>query len=92
MANSTHCALTYCISKRKRDQSRLSPLATLSSIKCEFVGTYISLTLIWLQRNNNDDDDEDDDDDDDDEEEEEEEEEENENEYDDDDVDDVYYL
>ena len=90
MANSTHCALTYCISKRKRDQSRLSPLATLSSIKCEFVGTYISLTLIWLQRNNNDDDDEDDDDDDDDEEEEEEEE--NENEYDDDDVDDVYYL
>ena len=91
MANSTHCALTYCISKRKRDQSRLSPLATLSSIKCEFVGTYISLTLIWLQRNNNDDDDEDDDDDDD-EEEEEEEEEENENEYDDDDVDDVYYL
>ena len=89
MANSTHCALTYCISKRKRDQSRLSPLATLSSIKCEFVGTYISLTLIWLQRNNNDDDDEDDDDDD---EEEEEEEEENENEYDDDDVDDVYYL
>ena len=90
MANSTHCALTYCISKRKRDQSRLSPLATLSSIKCEFVGTYISLTLIWLQRNNNDDDDEDDDDDD--EEEEEEEEEENENEYDDDDVDDVYYL
>ena len=87
MANSTHCALTYCISKRKRDQSRLSPLATLSSIKCEFVGTYISLTLIWLQRNNNDDDDEDDDDD-----EEEEEEEENENEYDDDDVDDVYYL
>ena len=92
MANSTHCALTYCISKRKRDQSRLSPLATLSSIKCEFVGTYISLTLIWLQRNNNDDDDEDDDDDDDEEEEEEEEEEENENEYDDDDVDDVYYL
>ena len=90
MANSTHCALTYCISKRKRDQSRLSPLATLSSIKCEFVGTYISLTLIWLQRNNNDDEDEDDDDDDD--EEEEEEEEENENEYDDDDVDDVYYL
>ena len=90
MANSMHCALTYCISKRKRDQSRLSPLATLSSIKCEFVGTYISLTLIWLQRNNNDDDDEDDDDDD--EEEEEEEEEENENEYDDDDVDDVYYL
>ena len=88
MANSTHSALTYCISKRKRDQSRLSPLATLSSIKCEFVGTYISLTLIWLQRNNNDDDDEDDDDDDD----EEEEEEENENEYDDDDVDDVYYL
>ena len=88
MANSTHCALTYCISKRKRDQSRLSPLATLSSIKCEFVRTYISLTLIWLQRNNNDDDDEDDDDDDD----EEEEEEENENEYDDDDVDDVYYL
>ena len=92
MANSTHCALTYCISKRKRDQSRLSPLATLSSIKCEFVGTYISLTLIWLQRNNNDDDDEDDDDDDDELEEEEEEEEENENEYDDDDVDDVYYL
>ena len=91
MANSTHSALTYCISKRKRDQSRLSPLATLSSIKCEFVGTYISLTLIWLQRNNNDDDDEDDDDDDDDEEEEEEEED-NENEYDDDDVDDVYYL
>ena len=84
MANSTHCALTYCISKRKRDQSRLSPLATLSSIKCEFVRTYISLTLIWLQRNNNDDDDEDDDD--------EEEEEENENEYDDDDVDDVYDL
>ena len=84
MANSTHCALTYCISKRKRDQSRLSPLATLSSIKCEFVRTYISLTLIWLQRNNNDDDDE--------EEEEEEEEEENENEYDDDDVDDVYDL
>ena len=83
MANSTHCALTYCISKRKRDQSRLSPLATLSSIKCEFVRTYISLTLIWLQRNNNDDDDE---------EEEEEEEEENENEYDDDDVDDVYDL
>ena len=81
MANSTHCALTYCISKRKRDQSRLSPLATLSSIKCEFVRTYISLTLIWLQRNNNDDDDE-----------EEEEEEENENEYDDDDVDDVYDL
>ena len=80
MANSTHCALTYCISKRKRDQSRLSPLATLSSIKCEFVRTYISLTLIWLQRNNNDDDDE------------EEEEEENENEYDDDDVDDVYDL
>ena len=88
MANSTHCALTYCISKRKRDQSRLSPLATLSSIKCEFVRTYISLTLIWLQRNNNDDDDEDDDDDDD----EEEEEEENENEYDYDDVDDVYDL
>ena len=87
MANSTHCALTHCISKRKRDQSRLSPLATLSSIKCEFVRTYISLTLIWLQRNNNDDDDEDDDD-----EEEEEEEEENENEYDDDDVDDVYDL
>ena len=86
MANSTHCALTYCISKRKRDQSRLSPLATLSSIKCEFVRTYISLTLIWLQRNNNDDDDEDDDD------EEEEEEEENENEYYDDDVDDVYDL
>ena len=83
MANSTHCALTYCISKRKRDQSRLSPLATLSSIKCEFVRTYISLTLIWLQRNNNDDDDD---------EEEEEEEEENENEYDDDDVDDVYDL
>ena len=81
MANSTHCALTYCISKRKRDQSRLSPLATLSSIKCEFVRTYISLTLIWLQRNNNDDDDD-----------EEEEEEENENEYDDDDVDDVYDL
>ena len=89
MANSTHCALTYCISKRKRDQSRLSPLATLSSIKSEFVRTYISLTLIWLQRNNNDDDDEGDDDDD---EEEEEEEEENENEYDDDDVDDVYDL
>ena len=88
MANSTHCALTYCISKRKRDQSRLSPLATLSSIKSEFVRTYISLTLIWLQRNNNDDDDEGDDDDD----EEEEEEEENENEYDDDDVDDVYDL
>ena len=88
MANSTHCALTYCISKRKRDQSQLSPLATLSSIKCEFVRTYISLTLIWLQRNNNDDDDEDDGDD-----EEEEEEEENENEYDDDDdVDDVYDL
>ena len=87
MANSTHCALTYCISKRKRDQSRLSPLATLSSIKSEFVRTYISLTLIWLQRNNNDDDDEDDGDD-----EEEEEEEENENEYDDDDVDDVYDL
>ena len=81
---------THCISKRKRDQSRLSPLATLSSIKCEFVRTYISLTLIWLQRNNNDDDDEDDGDDDDDEEEEEEEE--NENEYDDDDVDDVYDL
>ena len=81
MANSTLCALTYCISKRKRDQSRLSPLATLSSIKCEFVRTYISLTLIWLQRNNNDDDDD-----------EEEEEEENENEYDDDDVDDVYDL
>ena len=77
MANSTHCALTYCISKRKRDQSRLSPLATLSSIKCEFVRTYISLTLIWLQRNNNDDDDD------------EEEEEENENEYNDDDVDEV---
>ena len=77
MANSTHCALTYCISKRKRDQSRLSPLATLSSIKCEFVRTYISLTLIWLQRNNNDDDDDDD------------EEEENENEYNDDDVDEV---
>lgn len=77
MANSTHCALTYCISKRKRDQSRLSPLATLSSIKCEFVRTYISLTLIWLQRNNNDDDDDD------------EEEEENENEYNDDDVDEV---
>lgn len=77
MANSTHCALTYCISKRKRDQSRLSPLATLSSIKCEFVRTYISLTLIWLQRNNNDDDDDD------------EEEEENENEYNDDDVDKV---
>ena len=91
MANSTHCALTYCISKRKRDQSRLSPLATLSSIKSEFVRTYISLTLIWLQRNNNDDDDEGDDDDDDDEEEEEEEEE-NENEYDDDDVGDVYDL
>lgn len=77
MANSMHCALTYCISKRKRDQSRLSPLATLSSIKCEFVRTYISLTLIWLQRNNNDDDDDD------------EEEEENENEYNDDDVDKV---
>ena len=77
MANSTHCALTYCISKRKRDQSRLSPLATLSSIKSEFVRTYISLTLIWLQRNNNDDDDDD------------EEEEENENEYNDDDVDEV---
>ena len=91
MANSTRCALTYCISKRKRDQSRLSPLATLSSIKWEFVGTYISLTLIWLQRNNNDDD-VDDDDDDDDDEEEEEEEEENENEYDDDDVDDVSDL
>ena len=88
MANSTHCALTYCISKRKRDQSRLSPLATLSSIKCEFVRTYISLTLIWLQRNNNDGDEDDDDDD----EEEEEEEEENENEYDDDDVGDVYDL
>ena len=87
MANSTHCALTYCISKRKRDQSRLSPLATLSSIKSEFIRTYISLTLIWLQRNNNDDDDEGDD-----EEEEEEEEEENENEYYDDDVDDVYDL
>ena len=58
-------------------------------VKCEFVRTYISLTLIWLQRNNNDDDDEDDDDDDD---EEEEEEEENENEYDDDYVDDVYDL
>ena len=84
MANSMHCALTYCISKRKRDQSRLSPLATLSSIKCEYVRTYISLTLIWLQHNSNDDDDEDDD--------EEEEEEENENEYDDDDVDDVYDL
>ena len=84
MANSTRCALTYCISKRKRDQSRLSPLATLSSIKWEFVGTYISLTLIWLQRNNNDDDDDDDE-----EEEKEEEEEENENEYNDDDVDDV---
>ena len=90
MANSTHCALTYCISKRKRDQSQLSPLATLSSIKCEFVRTYISLTLIWLQRNNNDDDDEDDDDEE--EEEEEGEEEENENEYDDVDVDDVYDL
>ena len=90
MANSTHCALTYCISKRKRDQSRLSPLATLSSIKCEFVRTYISLTLIWLQRNNNDDDDEEDDDEE--EEEEEGEEEENENEYDDVDVDDVYDL
>ena len=90
MANSTRCALTYCISKRKRDQSRLSPLATLSSIKWEFVRTYISLTLIWLQRNNNDDDDEDDDDEE--EEEEEGEEEENENEYDDDDVDDVYDL
>ena len=77
MANSSHCALTYWISKRKRDQSRLSPLATLSSIKCEFVRTYISLTLIWLQRNNNDDDDDD------------EEEEENENEYNDDDVDEV---
>ena len=84
MANSTRCALTYCISKRKRDQSRLSPLATLSSIKWEFVRTYISLTLIWLQRNNNDDDDDDGD-----EEEKEEEEEENENEYNDDDVDDV---
>ena len=92
MANSTHCELTYCISKRKRDQSPLSPLATLSSIKCEFVRTYISLTLIWLQRNNNDDDDEDDDDDEE-QEEEEEKEEENENEYDDDDdVDDVYDL
>ena len=86
MANSTRCALTYCISKRKRDQSRLSPLATLSSIKWEFVGTYISLTLIWLQRNNNDDEDDDD------EEEEEEEEEKNENEYDDDDVNDVSDL
>ena len=83
MANSTRCAFTYCISKRKRDQSRLSPLATLSSIKWEFVGTYISLTLIWLQHNNNDDDDDDDD---------EEEEEENENEYGDDDVDDVSDL
>ena len=83
MANSTRCALTYCISKRKRDQSRLSPLATLSSIKWEFVGTYISFTLIWLQRNNNDDDDDED---------EEEEEEENENEYDADDVDDVSDL
>ena len=85
MANSKRCALTYCISKRKRDQSRLSPLATLSSIKWEFVGTYISLTLIWLQRNNNDHDDDDDDD-------EGEEEEENENEYEYDDVDDVSDL
>ena len=75
---------THCISKRKRDQSRLSPLATLSSIKWEFVGTYISSTLIWLKPNNNDDDDDD--------EEEEGEEEVNENEYDDDDVDDVYDL